>query len=170
LPPGPPSYRIEPLGPRHDRAAFSCGVEPLDRYFRTQAGQDVRKLIASCFVAVAADSPNIAGYYTLSATGIALTDLPSELAKRLPRYPLLPAILMGRIAVDERHRRRGLGEILLFDAFARALRSDIAAFAFVVDAKDAAAKAFYQRYRFLPLAGDGYRLFLPMAEIAKLFA
>jgi len=121
-------------------------------------------------VAVAADSPNIAGYYTLSATGIALTDLPSELAKRLPRYPLLPAILMGRIAVDERHRRRGLGEILLFDAFARALRSDIAAFAFVVDAKDAAAKAFYQRYRFLPLAGDGYRLFVPMAEIAKLFA
>ena len=113
MPPGPPSYRIEPLGPRHDRAAFFCGVEPLDRYFRTQAGQDVRKLIASCFVAVAADSPNIAGYYTLSATGIALTDLPSELAKRLPRYPLLPAILMGRIAgrfarVEPRRHARDL--------------------------------------------------------------
>ena len=164
-----PTFRIEPLGSQHDRSAFSCGVEPLDRYFRTQVGQDARKLVASCFVAVTSDALGVAGYYTLSATGIALTDLPIELAKQLPRYPLVPATLMGRLAVDQRYRQRRLGELLLFDAFARALRSDIAVFAFVVDAKDDAAKAFYEHYRFMPLAGDGYRLFVPMAEIAKLF-
>lgn len=163
-------YRIEPLDDRHDRAAFSCGVEPLDRYLRAQAGQDRRRRIAYCFVAVSQSDRAIGGYYTLSATGIALADLPADLTKRLPRYPIVPATLMGRIAVDERHRGRRLGELLLFDAFSRTLRSEIATFAFVVDAKDDSARAFYERYRFLSLQGAGRRLFLPVAEIAKLFA
>ena len=90
--------------------------------------------------------------------------------KRLPRYPAVPATLMGRLAVDRRHQRRRFGELLLFDAFSRALRSEIASYAFVVDTKDDQAAAFYARYRFLPLAQGGRRLFVPMAEIAKLFA
>jgi predicted GNAT family N-acyltransferase len=165
----PSAYRIEPLGDQHDRTAFSCGVEPLDRYFRTQAGQDNRKRIASCFVLVAEDGA-AAGYYTLSATGIALADLPPNLARKLPRYPLVPAVLMGRLAVDSRRRGQGLGEFLLFDAFSRTLRSEIASYAFVVDAKDDAAQAFYERYGFMRLPSAGRRLFLPLAEIAALFA
>ena len=158
--------RFEPLGDRHDRAAFSCGVDALDRYFRMQA--EGRKRVASCFVLAAADG-SVAGYYTLSAASIALLDLPAALARKLPRYPSVPATLMGRLAVHQSRRGQGLGELLLFDAFSRTLRSDIASYAFVVDAKDDAAAAFYQRYGFLPLASAGRRLFLTLAEIAMLF-
>lgn len=165
-----PSVRVEPLDDRHDRSAFSSGVEPLDRYFKTQAGQDVRKRVASCFVLIGETEHVPIGFYTLAATSIMLADLPAALAKRLPRYPLIPATLMGRLAVDAAHRRTGLGELLLFDAFSRALRSDIATFAFVVDAKDDVAAAFYASYGLLPLTSAGRRMFIPMVEVAKLFA
>ena len=161
--------RIVPLDEHHDRMGFECGVEPLDRYFRTQAGQDARKRVASCFVLTDGGASPL-GFYTLAATSIALAELPPTLARRLPRYPSMPATLLGRLAVDRRHRGRRLGELLLFDAFSRALRSQIATYAFVVDAKDSAAETFYAAYRFLPLIEGGRRLFLPMAEIAKLFA
>jgi GNAT superfamily N-acetyltransferase len=162
--------RVEALAERHDRAAFACGVEALGRYLRFQAGQDVRRRVASCFVLVDGDDPAPLGYFTLAAASIALADLPDVLARRLPRYPVVPATLMGRLAVDQRHRGRGLGEFLLLDALSRALRNEIASYAFVVDAKDEAAAAFYARYRFLPLTQAGRRLFVPMAEAARLFA
>jgi predicted GNAT family N-acyltransferase len=162
------AYRFEPLGNHHDRAAFSCGVEPLDRYFHIQAGQESRRRVASCYVLVS-EGGSIAGYYTLSATNVVLVDLPPDLAKRLPRYPAVPATLMGRLAVHQRQRGQGLGELLLFDAFSRTLRSEIASYAFVVDAKDDAAQAFYERYRFMRLSSAGRKLFLPLAEIAAFF-
>lgn len=161
--------RIEPLGNQHDRAAFTSGVEPLDRYFRTQASQDSRRRFAHCFVLVTPDG-NVAGYYTLSATSILLTDLPPTIVKKLPRYPVVPATLMGRLAVDQKYRGKKLGEALLFDACSRIVRSDIASFAFVVDAKDETAQSFYERYGFMPLPDFGRRMFKPLAEIASLFA
>jgi GNAT superfamily N-acetyltransferase len=161
--------QITPLGDHHDRAAFECGVEPLDRYFKTQAGQDARKRVASCFVLTDGGSAPIA-FYTLTATAIALSDLPAEMSRKLPRYPLMPATLMGRLAVDRRKRGQRLGELMIMDAFSRALRSEIATYAFVVDAKDEAAARFYKAYAFLPLGETGNRLFMPMTEIAKLFA
>jgi predicted GNAT family N-acyltransferase len=166
-----PPYRIDPLSDHHDRAAFASGVEPLDRYLRAQAGQDSRRRVASCFILTRTDEPaQVLGYYTLSALSIALTDLPSSLAKRLPRYPTVPATLMGRLATDSRHRGQRLGELLLFDACPRVLKSEIATFALVVDAKDAAAERFYARYRFLRLLAGSSRMFLPITEIAALFA
>jgi ribosomal protein S18 acetylase RimI-like enzyme len=167
---GASTVRIESLSDRHDRTAFDSGVEPLDRYLLSQAGQDARRRVASCFVLVEGDGPAVCGYYTLAATSIALVHLPAASAKRLPRYPAVPATLMGRLTVDRRYRGRRFGELLLLDAFSRALRSDIASYSVVVDAKDEAAVAFYTRYGFLPLVEGGRRLFLPMAEIAKLFA
>ncbi|HEY4942190.1 MAG TPA: GNAT family N-acetyltransferase [Rhizomicrobium sp.] len=165
----PTCERIEPLGEQHDRSGFSCGVDALDRYFRTQAGQDSRRRIAACFVLTAADG-TVAGYYTLSATNILLTELPSATAKKLPRYPLMPATLMGRLAVAKKYQGQKFGELLLLDAFARTLRSEIASFAFVVDAKDAAAVTFYERLGFIRLPSTERRLFKPVSEIATLFA
>lgn len=166
---GSPTDRIEPLGNQHRRETFSCGVEPLDRYFRAQATQDARRRVASCFVLTTGDG-EVAGYYTLSAASIVLADLPASLAKKLPRYPAIPATLMGRLAVDHRQRGRKYGEALLFDAFSRTLKSDIASYAFVVDAKDEAAQTFYERYGFFPLPSAERRLFKPLSEIAALFA
>jgi hypothetical protein len=165
-----PALRIEPLSSRHDRSNFASGVEPLDRYLKQQAGQDSRRRVASCFVLVAGDDPAAIGFYTLAATSVALAELPEALAKPLPRYPVVPATLMGRLAVDARHQGQRHGEFMLFDAFSRVLRNEIASYAFVVDAKDDHAAKFYRRYRFMPLADRGRRLFVPMAEVARLFA
>jgi len=97
------SLRVEALGPRHDRNSFASGVEPLDRYFRDQAGQDARKNMAAPFVLVLPDGA-IGGYYTLSATGVKLSEMPADITRKLPRYPLVPATLLGRLAVDQTSR------------------------------------------------------------------
>jgi GNAT superfamily N-acetyltransferase len=160
-------FRIEPLGPGHDRAGFASGVEALDRYLRKQATQDVRRRVTACYVAVEATGTRIAGYYTLAAGGVLLTDLPESLAKRLPRYPSVPVARLGRLAVDQAYRGRKLGSALLWDAGMRALRSEIAAFALVVDAKDEQAEAFYQHHGFVAFGGRPRQLVLPLATFAK---
>jgi ribosomal protein S18 acetylase RimI-like enzyme len=163
------TFVIEPLSAVHDRAAFRCGVEPLDRYLQQQAGQDARRRIANCFVARPQHSAvSIAGYYTLAAASIALTDLPETLAKRLPRYPVIPAALVGRLAVDRQYRGRSLGAALLFDAIERAMTADPAIYALVVDAKDGTAAAYYRHFGFASFASQPARLFLPLATAAKL--
>jgi ribosomal protein S18 acetylase RimI-like enzyme len=162
------SFVIAPLSPNHDKLAFSCGVDPLDRYLQTQATQDIRRRIANCFVATSANSNIIAGYYTFSAASVPMLDLPSEAAKRLPRYPVVPAALIGRLAIDRQYRGRGLGAALLFDAIARAARADTAIFAVLVDAKDDAAAAFYRHHGFQPFAARPLTLFLPIGTALKL--
>jgi GNAT superfamily N-acetyltransferase len=167
---GPPegTPRVEVLGSEHDRNSFASGVEPLDRYFRNQAGQDARKNMAAPFVLVLPDR-TIAGYYTLSSTAVKLAELPAETTRRLPRYPLVPATLLGRLAVDQRFQGRGYGRFLLADALFRAVRSEIASFAVIVDAKDDAARRFYERESFLSFPDQPMKLFRPMADIAELF-
>lgn len=149
-------YRIEPLGP-HDRATFTSGSGALDTYFRERASQDVKRRIASCFVAVA-DDGEVAGYYTMAATGLVFSDLPPERAKKLPRYPVIPAILLGRLAVAVTHQGKRLGGALVADALARAVASDIMAYTMVVDAKDADAARFYAHLGFEPLPDSPLRL------------
>lgn len=164
-----PPFRFETLGAAHDRAAFRCGEEALDRYFQTQATQDIRRRVANCFVAVEALTGQIAGYYTLSAASLPLVDLPPEETKRLPRYPTLPAVRVGRLAVDQRFQKRGLGAALLADAAWRTLQAPPAVFALLVDAKNDRAVAFYERYGFRALASQPRTLFLPLATAQKIF-
>jgi ribosomal protein S18 acetylase RimI-like enzyme len=163
-------YRIEPLGDTHDRAAFSCSVEALDRYLQKQAGQDVSKRVAAAFV-ITPDGTTIAGFHTLSAHLVNLADLPESVAKRLPRYPNVPATLLGRLAVSDNFRGQGIGELLLLDALKRALGNtvEVASAVVVVDAKDETARGFYLRHDFMPLPTQPNRLFYPMKTIEKLF-
>lgn len=160
-------FRLEPLGDAHERASFSCGQEPLDRYFQTQATQDIRRRVATCFVAVEEVSGRVAGYYTLAAAGIPLTDLPSELVKKLPRYPSIPAVRVGRLAVDTRFQGRGMGAALLADALRRVMTSPPVAYALLVDAKDDRAVAFYQHLGFIAFASQPMTLFLPVSTAEK---
>lgn len=164
-----PPFRIEALGDTHDRAAFRCGEEPLDSYFRTHATQDIRRRIANCYVAVESATGGVAAYYTLSAASIALIDLPAEEAKRLPRYPSLPAVRIGRLAVDVRFQGRGLGAALLMDAVARTMRADAAAFSLLVDAKNDRAVGFYRHFGFRSLASAPRTLFLPLSTAQRAF-
>ncbi len=159
-------FVIEPLG-AHDRSAFSCGAATLDRYLREQASQDVRRLVASCFVAVETQTNAIAGYYTLAATSVPANDLPEDVLKRLPRYPILPAALVGRLAVDQRYHRQGLGGAMLADAALRVIKGDTKAFALVVEAKDETAVAFYRLQGFRSFASRPMSLFLPLGTAKK---
>jgi GNAT superfamily N-acetyltransferase len=163
----PAPFRFETLGEGHDRTSFHCGEDVLDRYFQTQVTQDIRRRITNCFVMVEAATGRVAAYYTLSAASIPLTDLPPEEAKRLPRYPTLPAVRIGRLAVDQRFQRRGLGELMLMNAVHRTMHDAAAAFTLLVDAKNDQAVAFYRRYGFRPLAGKPRTLFLPLATAQK---
>ena len=160
--------RVEALQGSHDRAAFESGVEPLDRYLKTQAGQDSRKNVAAPFVLLLPDD-TIVGYYTISSTAVAVGEFPERIAAKLPRYPLVPATLIGRLAVDRRHRGHGHGRYLLADALYRAMRSEIASFAVVVDAKDEDAQRFYERESFVKFPTDPMRLFRPIADYRAVF-
>jgi len=161
------SITLEPLDPkRHDRASFSCGEESLDSYLKTQASQDVKKGLAACFVAATPEG-RIAGYYTLSPYGVAVQNLPMDLQRKLPHYPVVPSYLLGRLAVDERDRGTGLGGVLLVDALERAAQAEIPAVAMVVDALNASAASFYAYYGFEQFASAPSRLFMPLATVRK---
>jgi ribosomal protein S18 acetylase RimI-like enzyme len=160
------SFQVAPLGAVHDRSAFNSDSEPLNRYLREQVTQDVRRRVAACFVAFA-DGHRIAGYYTLASASLLLADLPASTGKKLPRYPTVPAVRMGRLAVDQEFKGQGLGGALLADALDRAARSEIAAFALIVDAKDETAAAFYQHHGFIALPDSPLTLFLPLATIQR---
>jgi GNAT superfamily N-acetyltransferase len=157
-----PQFQIEILA-AHNRVGFSCGVEPLDRYFREQVTQDIRRRATACFVAIDdEDEGRVAGYYTLAAGAVPLSDLPEQLAKRLPRYPAVPVARLGRLAVDQHYRGQKLGAALLWDAAARASRSELMAYALMVDAKDDQAEAFYAHHGFVALGRN--RLILPFGK------
>jgi ribosomal protein S18 acetylase RimI-like enzyme len=163
----PGSFRFETLADGHDRAGFGCGDAALDRYFQTQVTQDIRRRITNCFVMVEAATSRVAAYYTLSAASIPFVDLPTDETKRLPRYPTLPAVRIGRLAVDRRFQRRGLGELMLMNAVHRTVQDAAAAFALLVDAKNDQAAAFYRRYGFRPVMDRPMTLFLPLATAQR---
>lgn len=127
--------------------------------------------MAAVFVAVKPPDSKVLGFYSLSSSSINADDIPPDLAKKLLRYPHLPVTLLGRLAIDQLCQGKGLGQFLLLDALYRSIQAGaaIAAMAVVVDAKDAAAAAFYGRYGFMPLSASQGRMFLPMKTVASLF-
>lgn len=163
---------IRPLEKAHDRKSFDCGNDELNRYLREQARQDAEKRVAAPFALTQPGSPKVLGFYTLSSSIIPVDELPPDLMKRLPRYGQLPVTLLGRLAVDRSVGGKGVGEFLLVDALRRSLEAaqQIAAMAVIVDAKDERAESFYRHFDFQPFQQTPLRLFLPMGQIAELFA
>ena len=157
------AFDVVLLDKMHDRGSFNSDSEPLDRYLKHQANQDVKRRIAACFIATS-DGRQIAGYYTLASTSVLLTDLPDSVIQKLPRYASIPAVRLGRLAVDQAFKGRGLGAALLADAFTRAARAEIAAYALVVDAKDEIAISFYRHHGFISFPDLPTSLFLPLAS------
>jgi GNAT superfamily N-acetyltransferase len=149
------TYRIEPLA-GHERPGFVSGSAALDRYFRERVTQDVRRRVASCFI-VLDSSDTVVGYYTLASAAVPLTDLPPEQTRKLPHYPDVPAVLLGRLAIAKIEQGRGLGAMLVADALLRASRSEIAVYAMLVEAKDENAARFYAHLGFERLSA-GRRL------------
>lgn len=162
-------WRIAPFdGKAHNRSAFSCGAPELDRYIREIAFQDVKRDVARVFVALDR-SDAVLGFYSLSAGSFQKDALPPAQAKKLPHYPV-PAVLLGRLAVDQNRQGQGLGAHLLMDALNRVLLASqaLAVHAIIVDARDDAAAAFYRKYGFIAFTGTPRRLFLTMATLREL--
>jgi hypothetical protein len=114
-----PAFFSELLSSAHDRTSFACESEPLQRYLKQQANQDVRKDLSVSYVLVPSiDRQRIAGYYTVSSDAILIEDLPETLVKklRLPHSRIIGATLIGRLARDLSYKGQGVGELLLMDA------------------------------------------------------
>ena len=170
-----PEFVSELLGPEHDRTAFSCESDILDRYLKQQAGQDFRKDLSVAYVLVPANArQRIAGYYTVCSDTIRIDDLPSDLVKklRLPHYCTIPATLIGRLARDLSYEGQGVGELLLLDALKLAFRTSktVASWAVTVDALDEKASRFYLTFGFIPFVDRPQRLYLPMKTVEQLVA
>lgn len=169
---GPAAYdfQLEPLAQQHDRAAFSCGVQSLDHYLKTQASQDMRRKANAVLVMVGAEAPTrIVGYFTLCAHTLSQDEVPEAARRHIPRYPLVSATLIGRLAVDESAQGHGVGAVLL----ARALRlayentSVVGSSMIVVETMDERAAGFYEAHGFIRLV-DSMRLILPTQTVASL--
>ena len=159
-------FQLASLDAAHNRVAFHSDSEPLNRYLQENVTQDIRRRVAACFVTLA-NGQRIAGYYTLASASLLLADLPASTGKRLSRYPTIPAVRMGRLAVDQEFKGQGLGGALLADSLDRAARSEIAASALMVDAKDETAAAFYLHHGFIALPDSPLTLFLPLATVRR---
>jgi len=157
-------FQVVPLESSHARSTFDCESPVLNRYFCEQVSQDLRRRVAACFVALDADE-RLAGFCTLASASVPLQDLPTDQARKLPRYLAVPTVRMGRLAVDAAFKGRGLGAALLADALTRAAHAEIAAYALLVDAKDATAAAFYRHHGFMALPDSPLTLFMPLAAV-----
>lgn len=164
------AYITLPLNNNHKKSDFSCGNAALDNYLQKQAKQDIKRKLSACFI-LNDDKNNIKGYYTLSNAGIPREVIPENISKKLPRaYDSLPVTLLGRLAINEKHKGQGLGKLLLIDALKRSYEVSkvIGSMAIIVDPIDENAVRFYEKYGFIILP-DSEKMFLPMKTIETLF-
>jgi len=160
----------ELLQKKHKRTDFDCGNELLNNYLKTQAGQDMKRKLAVCFVLTAVHS-EIQGYYTLSTNSIPLHSFSESIQRKLPKsYTSVLAILLGRLAIDKKYQGKGIGKILLIDALKRSYETskEIGSFAVVVDPIDEKAERFYEKYDFIKLPDSG-KMFIATGTLQKLF-
>jgi GNAT superfamily N-acetyltransferase len=163
------SFLTVPLDSSHKKENFNCGKLLLDAYLHKQAKQDVKRRLSACFILP--DGNDIKGYYTLSTASVERRLLPQEIIKKLPpSYSDLPAILLGRLAVNKSYQGQGLGELILMDALKRSYLTSmqVGSMAVIVDPLDKEAVKFYEKYDFISLPDSG-KMFLPMATLASLF-
>ncbi len=161
----------EILNSKHRKKEFSCGKDMLDNYLQKQANQDIKRLLAVCFVLNDKKSNLLKGYYTLSNDSIPQELVPSTFKKKFPKsYTSTPTTLLGQLAVDNRYQKQGIGKLLLIDALRRSydISKSIGSFAVIVDPIDKDAEKFYEQYDFIKLPDSG-KMFLPMNAIKELF-
>ncbi|MBT4410378.1 MAG: GNAT family N-acetyltransferase [Bacteroidetes bacterium] len=164
-------YLTVPLSTKHNRESFDSGTDLLNRYFKQQANQDVKRKLSACFVYESKETKEVIAYYTLSSASISQKIIPQKYSKRFPKsYTSIPMILLGRIAIDKHFQGKGVGKMLLIDALKRCYHSShyVGSFAVVVDPIDEHAVKFYERFGFAELPSSG-KMFLPMKTIQDLF-
>lgn len=163
--------KIESLdGRKHIRSDFCCGKDSLDNYIYKQASQDLKRRVSTVFVLIDDPELNVLAYYTLCSYNVDVTVLDEALAKNLPRYPLLPATLLGRLAVDHRQKGRRCGELMLVDALKKSLNAatKVASLVVIAEALDEEAVNFYIKYGFHQFRQNPMKLYFPMKSVEAL--
>lgn len=153
----------------HNRKNFSCEEVSLTNYIQKQVSQDIKKRLATCFVAIN-ENNDVIGYYTLTSESLGRDLIPEKYIKKVPENYNAPVILLGRLARDINTKGTGLGEHLLLDALFRSYtlsNQSIGAMAVVVDPINQIAVDFYKKYGFVQLP-DSEKMFLPMNVIEQL--
>mgnify|MGYP001579556592 FL=1 len=161
------SLIFEEISKQHDRASFDCGVPPLTEFLKKFARQNSDDGISLTIVALDRPKPKtILGYYSVSSGQVEFASMPPVAVKGIPKYPI-PVMRIGRLAVDLEAKGQGVGKELLIDAFHRAIEASkvLGLFAVVVDAKDANAKSFYQKYGFIEFLDNPMILFILMGTL-----
>jgi GNAT superfamily N-acetyltransferase len=161
-------WREEPIARRHDRERFDCGSQELNTYLGRYARQNHESGGAKTFVAVLPGEPALVlGYYSISPGAIEFARVPAELTRKLGRYEV-PVFRLARLAISRSLQGRGLGAELLLAAGTRALAvaAEVGGVALAIDAKDANAVRWYERFGAMRLLDDQLKLVLPLSVIA----
>lgn len=161
-------WREEPIARRHDREGFDCGSQELNAYLERYARQNHKSGGAKTFVAVLPAEPaRVLGYYSISPGAIEFAHVPSKLTRKLGRYEV-PVFRLARLAVSRSLQGHGLGGELLLAAGTRALAvaAQVGGVALAIDAKDAIAVRWYERFGAMRLLDDQPKLVLPLSVIA----
>ena len=154
-----------------DRSDFSCGENALDVYFQHQAGQDMKRGFATVVVAKdKSDLSKILGFYTICAYSVKITTFPSEIIKKMPRYPCVPALLLGRLAVSKEMQGKHIGSLLVYDAMKRVCRSDLAWAFMIIDAKNTNLCSFYERLMFARFSENSGKMWINIKQVKKILA
>jgi GNAT superfamily N-acetyltransferase len=159
---------IDRLESFHYGSAFCCGEAALDTYIAKQARQDAERGLSVCYVLHEEGDSTIVGFYTLSATSVEPASIDPAIAKKFGHYPVLPATLIGKLAVDHAFQSQRIGELLLADAVKHALagsKTEVGSALIVVEALDDRARSFYRHFGFQTIPDDDRRLYLPMAHV-----
>jgi len=162
---------------QHDRGSFDCGEDELNDFIHTKASKHMLAGISKTFV-LPANSPlpnglrPICAFYSVTPSSIARENLPRDLAKKLPHYPI-PVFLIAQLAVHLDQKGQGLGKITLVKAleFLWNINAQMPAYAVVVDCLNQEAHDFYEHFGFEILCTHNgrTRMFLPMKTIGKIF-
>jgi GNAT superfamily N-acetyltransferase len=163
--------RLEPLDHRHNRKSFDCGVAPLNVYLQQTARQHSERDISRVFVLVSQDDlepKQVLGYFSLAACDADKSDLPEEIARKLPRE--FPAARLGRLAEQKEKQGLGFGKDLVIAAMVKTAEAArfVGITGLFVDAKDDSAAKFYQQFGFLPLPNQPLTLFLPIQTLREI--
>lgn len=160
------------LDSRHDRRTFDCGQDDLNRYLQQVAAQHQKKQVSRTWVAVSPSEPEcILGFYTTTLAEISSEYLNPKDVKKLPKSAL-PVARLSRLAVDQQHQGKQIGQRLLIDAIVRTacLLENFAVVAMVVDAKNEQVSSYYQHFGFIPWRDDQLKLYMPAQTLLAVAA
>lgn len=151
-----------PLSPYHDCSTFDCGNVELSEWLRQHAQDNEVTRASRCFVAC--EGNRVAGFYALAAGSVERRNVQGSIRRNMPDP--VPAVLLGRLVVDQEWQGQGLGADLLQDATLRALRAaqEIGARVLLCHAIDANAHRFYLRHGFARSTFDPLTVMLDLRK------